>query len=210
MALPMVHFMAAWLWAQDKPELRENPDYYLGAISPDAIHIRDGNDKSHKNEIHLNNWRYPDPDRVFQYWLAHRSPFDIGYGIHVLLDGQWAVAFRRNFPEMLLPDGRPDTNIYYNDTIITDFYLYHHSPLTPFFFDMLRRGTAPADHPLLRLHEFEGWRADTFAFYDRPCPRNDPVRFITPEYVHAFLHDCQPLMTQTYEKAMQASSAPTP
>ena len=32
MALPMVHLMMAWKWAQDKPELRENPDYYLGAV----------------------------------------------------------------------------------------------------------------------------------------------------------------------------------
>ena len=61
MALPMVHLHAAWLWAQDKPELRDNPDYYLGSISPDAIHVRDGSDKSRKNAFHLNNWRSPDP-----------------------------------------------------------------------------------------------------------------------------------------------------
>ena len=52
MALPMVHLLAAWAWAQDKPELKNNPDFYLGTLSPDAIHIRDGNDKSRKNEIH--------------------------------------------------------------------------------------------------------------------------------------------------------------
>ncbi|MBQ3575080.1 MAG: hypothetical protein IJA26_05390, partial [Clostridia bacterium] len=111
MALPMVHLHAAWLWAQDKPELRENPDYYLGSISPDAIHVRDGSDKSRKNAFHLNNWRAPDPDSVLRYWIDHHTPFDIGYGIHVLLDGQWAAGFRRDFPEMLLPDGRPNIEI---------------------------------------------------------------------------------------------------
>ena len=112
MALPMVHLLMAWEWAQDKPELRENPDYYLGAVSPDAIHVRDHDDKSHKNEIHLNNWRTPDPDAVLRYWTEHNTPFDIGYGIHVLLDGQWATEFRARFPEMLLPNGKPDPDIY--------------------------------------------------------------------------------------------------
>lgn len=199
----MVHLLAAWAWAQDKPALRENPDYYLGAISPDAIHIRDGNDKSRKNEIHFNNWRTPDPDCVLEYWSAHHTPFDIGYGIHVLLDGQWAQGFRMRFPQMLLPDGRPDTNIYYNDTIITDFALYHESPHTPVLFDMLRRGRAPADHPQLRLHEFEGWREETLKFYDRPCPRSAPVRFITREYVLEFIDQCQELMTTTYERMLK-------
>lgn len=206
MALPMVHLLAAWAWAQDKPELRENPDYYLGAISPDAIHVRDGDDKSHKNEIHLNNWRYPDPDRVLAYWLERNAPFDIGYGIHVLLDGQWAVAFRKRFPEMLLPDGRPDTSIYYNDTVIADFSFYKESPLTPFFFDMIRRGKAPADHPQLRLHEFEAWRGDTLAFYDRPCPKSEPVRFITREYIQEFLQECQGMMTVTYERMLKMNA----
>ena len=206
MALPMVHLLAAWRWAQDKPELKTNPDYYLGAVSPDAIHIRDGNDKSRKNEIHLNNWRYPDPDSVLEYWLNRHTPFDLGYGIHVLLDGQWAVEFRRRFPEMLLPDGRLDTNIYYNDTIVTDFGLYRDCELTPFFMDMIQKGTAPADHPQLRLHEFEGWRDATLKFYQRECPMNNPVRFIGREYVFEFLDSCLNMMNTTYERMLNMNA----
>lgn len=200
MALPMVHLLAAWMWAQDKPELLKNPDYYLGAISPDAIHVRDGNDKSHKNEIHLNNWRYPDPDAVLRYWQSHSTPFDMGYGVHVLLDGQWAVEFRRRFPQMLLPNGKPDPDIYYTDTCITDFSLYADCEQTPFFMDMIRRGSAPADHPLLRQSEFEGWRQDTLEFYQRPCPKQGEVRYIDQTYVQSFLDHCTKLMTFTYER----------
>ena len=200
MALPMVHLHAAWLWAQDKPELKDNPDYYLGAISPDAIHVRDGRDKSHKNEIHLNNWRNPDPDRVLQYWICHHTPFDIGYGVHVLLDGQWAASFRRDFPEMILPGGKPDTDIYYNDTCIADFELFNRHPLTPKLIALAQRGNAPEDHPLLTKEEFDQWRADTFRFYDRPCPMNGPVRFINAEYIQRFLQSCGRLMDITYER----------
>ena len=200
MALPMVHLLAAWKWAQDKPELRNNPDYYLGTLSPDAIHIRDGNDKSHKNEIHLNNWRSPDPDRVFAYWRVHNAPFDIGYGVHLLIDGQWAQRFRSRLTGMLLPGGRPDPEIYYNDTIITDFRLYGESELTPFLMDMVGRGKAPENHPLLTKDEFDQWQLDVRKFYERDCPKSDPVRFVTMEYVEAFLDECNELIDQTYRR----------
>lgn len=206
MALPMVHLLAAWNWAQDKPELRNNPDYYLGAISPDAIHIRDGGDKSRKNEFHLNNWRSPDPESVLRYWIRHHTPFDIGYGIHVLLDGQWAAGFRRDFPQMLLPNGRPDPEIYYNDTCIADFHLYNSSPLAPFLIEMAGKGRAPEDHPLLTRYEFERWRDETLGFYRRECPRSNPVRYIDDGYVQRFLDTCGALMTTTYERMKQMNS----
>lgn len=203
MALPMVHLLAAWSWAQDKPELRDEPDYYLGAIAPDAIHVRDGNDKSHKNEVHLNNWRRPDPQRVLAYWLERRSAFDIGYGIHVLLDGQWASGFRRDFPQMLLPDGKPDTKRYYNDTLATDFGLHRESPLTAPLFDLVRRGEAPADHPMLTKYEFEQWRRDTFAFYRQECPAKEPAHYLDREYTLAFLQRCGQLFSEVYRQAIE-------
>lgn len=203
MALPMVHLLAAWEWAQDKPELRENPDYYLGAISPDAIHIRDGDDKSRKDEFHLYNWRRPAPNEVLRYWMEHDTPFDLGYGIHVLLDGQWAVGFRSRFPQMLLPNGKPDPQIYYNDTCITDFELYRKSPLTSHLMDLVKRGRAPEDHPLLTRREFELWRKDTLHFYDRECPMRNPVRYIDREYVENFLKDCTELMTETWNRRLK-------
>ena len=202
MALPMVHLLAAWNWAQDKPELRENPDYYLGAISPDAIHIRDRDDKSHKNFVHYNNWRTPDPDAVLGYWRERFTPFDIGYGIHVLLDGQWAVDFRRCFPQILLPSGKPDPKIYYNDTCDTDFRLHRESPLTPRLMDLVRRGRAPEDHPMLTKGEFDAWRDMTLHFYDRPCPAEAPARWLNMDYTRNFLGKCLGLMTTTYERRL--------
>lgn len=202
MALPMVHLLAAWLWAQDKPELKDNPDYYLGSISPDAIHIRDGNDKSHKNEIHMNNWRSPDPDRVLSYWKRHHTPFDIGYGIHVLLDGEWAQRFRERLKGMMLPDGRPNPEIYYNDTVVTDFELNASSPLTKKLMDFVRRGEAPENHPLLTKNEFEKWRVEILEFYKRSCPKNGEVLFVTREYVNDFLQDCKAMFDKTYRRFM--------
>lgn len=200
MALPMVHLLAAYAWAQDKPALFRCPEFYLGTISPDAIHIRDGNDKSRKNEFHLNNWRTPDPDAVLDYWRENASPFDIGYGIHVLLDGHWAVGFRRDFPEMLLPSGKPDPQIYYNDTFTSDYRMYHESPHTPFFVEMLKTAQAPAKHPLLTAEEIDAWRKWTLRFYYEKKPSGDPVRYITSGYVERFLKTIPDVFTEIYER----------
>lgn len=197
MALPMVHLLAAQAWAQDKAELRENPDYYLGAISPDAIHIRDHDDKSHKDAIHLNNWRSPHPDEVVAYWRAHPTPFDIGYGIHVLTDAQWVPRYQALLPQIVLPDGKVNVEIYYNDTFVTDFLLYRELDGARLF-DLVERGRAPEDHPLLTHYELDEWRKTTVASYRGECPKRDPVRYIDRAYVEAFLKDCRELFDKTY------------
>ena len=202
MALPMVHLLIARKWAQDKPELKNNPDYYLGAVSPDAIHVRDGDDKSRKNEIHLNNWRRPDPDSVVQYWKGHFSAFDIGYGVHVLTDGQWAERFRADLPGILLPNGKPDPELYYNDTCVSDFELYAESEHTSFLMDMVGKGTPPQNHPLLTEYEFAQWQKATLGFYHRPCPMNNPVKYIDRAYIEGFIEACTALLDTTYERVL--------
>ena len=44
MALTMVHLLVADRWAAEHPAYMDSPEYYLGAVSPDAIHIRDKDD----------------------------------------------------------------------------------------------------------------------------------------------------------------------
>ena len=207
MALPMMHLLTAYDFAQDKPELAECPEYYLGAVSPDAIHIRDGDDKSRKNAFHLNNWRTPDPDAVLEYWKTNRTPFDIGYGVHVLLDGNWATAFRRDFPDMLLQGGKPDAEIYYNDTFTNDYQLYHESPLTPFFIEMLKTAVPPKTHPLLTAEEIGAWRDWTLEFYIVKEPSGRPVRFITMDYAKRFMEQCPRIYAEIYQQIRKDEDA---
>lgn len=198
MALTMVHLLVAERWAEAHPAYYEDPGFYLGAISPDAIHIRDGDDKSHKNEIHLNNWMSPHPEDVAAYWQEHRSPFDVGYGVHVLTDGQWVPRFRQRLPGMILPSGLLDTNIYYNDTFVTDFELLRRMPRAEQILKWIEAAPAPADHPLLTQYELDEWRKAILEAYRGECPRHDPVRFIDVEYVRAFVRDGIELIERTY------------
>lgn len=197
MALLMVHLLAARRWAEGHAEYVDCPEFYLGAISPDAIHVRDHDDKSHKNEIHLNNWFCPHPDEVIAYWREHHAPFDIGYGIHVLTDAQWVPRYRARLPQILLPDGKVNVQIYYNDTFVTDFQLYRDQGGARLF-DLVERGQAPQDHPLLTHYELDEWRKMMVASYRGECPKHGPARYIDRAYVESFLSDCQELFEETY------------
>lgn len=199
MALQMVHLLVARQWAQAHDAYKDCPEFYLGAISPDAIHIRDGNDKSRKDEFHLYNWREPHVENVLEYWREHHSPFDIGYGVHVLTDAQWVPRFRQRLPQLMNAEGRLDTSTYYNDTYVTDFELYRECGGCELF-DRIERACAPENHPLLTQAEFDAWRQDMLNMYRGKCPKNDPVKYITRAYVEAFVEDAQEMLREVYDR----------
>lgn len=199
MALQMVHLLIAREWAQAHDEYRDCPEYYLGAISPDAIHIRDGNDKSRKDEFHLYNWKEPHVENVIEYWREHHSPFDIGFGIHVLTDAQWVPRYRSRVPQLVYPDGKIDIATYYNDTYVTDFELYRERGGKELF-DLIERGRAPTDHPLLMQSEFEQWKQDMLICYRGQCPKKDPVKYLDRAYVEDFAKDAQNMLNEVYDR----------
>ena len=201
MALTMVHMLVADLWAQGHPEYLESPEFYLGAMSPDAMHMRFHGDKSRKDEFHLYNWQSLHREPVLAYWRAHRTPFDVGYGVHVLTDCQWVPRYKATFPGIFLPNGRLNIEIYYNDTFVTDFALLRTTPRLRQILDMLEAAKAPDDHPLLTAAEFDGWRRLMLDAYRGECPRHDPVQFVTERYVRAFAADSIPLIEEIYRES---------
>lgn len=200
MALTMVHLLAADRWARGHEEYLQDPGFFYGAISPDAIHVRDGNDKSHKNEIHLMNWNSPHPEEVLAYWERHAAPFDIGYGVHVLTDGQWVPRFKARLPGMMRPDGKLNTDIYYNDTFVTDFRLYHANPRLGEVLRLIEIADTPDDHPLLTAYELSRWRTMILDTYRGECPAHEHVRFVDEEYVMSFVDDCIGLIDDVFGK----------
>jgi len=201
MALTMVHLLVADLWARRHPEYLDSPEYYLGAVSPDAMHIRFHDDKSRKDEFHLYNWRSLHREPVLAYWHDHMTPFDVGFGVHVLTDCQWVPRYCETFPGIFLPDGKLDTVIYYNDTFVTDFALYRGTPRLKAILDMLEIAKAPEDHPLLKAEELDEWRRMILEMYRGECPRHDPVKFITEDYVRAFADDSLALIDELFNEA---------
>lgn len=201
MALTMVHLLAAEKWARGHAQYLDCPEFYLGAISPDAIHVRDHDDKSHKDEIHLYNWRSPHPEPVIEYWRAHAEPFDIGYGVHVLTDAQWVPRYVKRLPGLFRPNGGLNIGVYYNDCFQTDFALYRESERLRALMDMAEAARVPEDHPLLTREELDQWRHDIGAAYKRECPYHDPVKNIDLAYVRAFVEDSTGLIDEVFARA---------
>jgi len=201
MALLMVHLLVADRWAAGHPEYRQCPEFYYGAISPDAIHIRDGDDKSRKDEIHLFNWRSPRPDNVLAYWRERFSPFDVGYGVHVLTDAQWVPRYVKRLPGLFHPDGQLNTGLYYNDTFVTDFRLYDKTPRLEAILKLIEAADTPAGHPLLTEYEFSQWRKVMLEAYRGECPRNDEPKLIDEAYVLEFVEDSIALIDEVFAKA---------
>ena len=140
---------------------------------------------------------------MIAYWRERSEPFDIGYGVHVLTDGQWVPRYKEKLPGILRPDGLLNTDIYYNDTFVTDFRLLRAQPRLQRLLDMVAAAETPREHPLLEGYMFRQWRADLLEAYRGECPRHDPVRFIDDVYVNAFVKDAIPLIEKTYQKLMK-------
>ena len=192
MALSMVHLLAARRFARERKSIFNCPEYYLGAIAPDAMHVRFKDDKSRKNEFHLGNWTEPNDDQVFAYWKGHSSAFDLGYGVHVMTDARWIPRIKRSFPDLVNERGAVSPMPYYADVYQTDYALFEKSPERPEIFRLLASTHAPKDHPLLTAAEIETWRDMQLRFYDAPCPYSEPVRHIDVPYIFDFLNDLLP------------------
>lgn len=201
MALTMVHLLVADRWARGHRQYADSPEFFLGAISPDAIHVRFHDDKSRKDEFHLYNWQSPHREPVVAYWREHRTPFDVGYGVHVLTDCQWVPRYKTRLPELIKPNGEPDIPRYYNDTFVTDFALYHGVPRLREILSMLEGAVAPSDHPLLTAYEFNEWRRLMVEAYAGECPKHDPVRYIDEAYVKLFVEDSIALIDDIFAEA---------
>lgn len=201
MALTMVHLLVAEKWAQAHPEMHACPEFYLGSISPDAIHVRYKSDKSRKNEFHLNNWVTPNPEDVIAYWKDYKTPFDIGYGVHVLTDAQWVPRCKTRLKDMYFENGLLNTDIYYNDTFVTDFALHGCTPWAKKVFGMMACAVPSNNHPYLTEEEFDIWRSDIIKTYEGKCPMNKPVKFVTESYVMDFVKDSIAFIEETYRRA---------
>ena len=199
MALPIVHLLTARRFAQDKPELAACPEYYLGAVAPDGIAVRDGNDKSRKGEIHLGNWNAFQPERVLAYWAERSAPFDIGWGVHVLTDAAWRPA--KDIPQLLDEGGRLRVKIYYNDCGLADFSLLARLPEAAQALDLAGRAAAPQDHPLLTGSELAAWRDFLTEFYAKPMPWAPPARYIDEAYILAFIERVQDTIKEIYRRS---------
>ena len=139
MPLQMVHLAVAREYvkaAANAADLMDCPEFYLGIISPDAIHVRPGTGKNDKRITHLyaegDLWRANVVDFIKKNKAEAYYAFILGYGIHILTDIIWRCATQGSSRNMSkIRANQDETWAYYNDTDQLDFLLYHEMAWRP-------------------------------------------------------------------------------
>jgi len=187
MPLPMVHLAVA----DRLTFLIEETDqaaFFLGAISPDAVHMRIGYRREDKNASHL----YPNGDKE-QPWagaLAHTqtnlskgTAFAVGYGIHLMTDALWGKTVYQSFRQAYRADESPrqdETMAYYNDTDKLDFELHQNLACTKPIWCLLENARAVGMAGLVSSEEVDAWRTRTLHWYDGgESQHQNPVRYLS-------------------------------
>lgn len=198
MPLPMVHLAVAREYAKDKPELLHSPEFYLGSIAPDAIHMRKNSGKEDKDVTHLGKAMEGRFERIreFHAQLASKkgmSPFILGYCLHLLTDHYWDVMVyavqRPKFNEAEIPH-EERRGLYYNDVDQLDFVLFKNLPYRADVWELLERAQSSDMPDLLTAAEIEAWKQRTLHWYDSgESKHKGPIRFLKEAQLLEFIDD---------------------
>lgn len=188
MAYPALHLLVA-AQAAAASALGSDGVYLLGAIAPDAIHARHGTGTSRgKRETHLHA-RGDGIAETEAYLAAYgRTPFHLGYAVHVLTDRLWAGFYVPAYPALMLPDGHTNPVVYAPDAEWIDRALAYEDLRRTGILALLEEAVPPDDHPLLTADEIGRWRDRYIRIYhavDR-MPEGAPVHMKLPQ-VKAFM-----------------------
>jgi hypothetical protein len=195
MPLPMVHLAVAMhLYRQE--ENTPSPDFLLGSIAPDAIHMRPNAGRDDKRRVHLSEAHDPHHERARSLLAGYRSDestalgFAEGYAAHLLTDYLWVEtvidSFRRSIPPGL--SDQEERSLYYLETDQIDFCLYHRMPWRAEVWSKLAAAQPRDFSPLLTAEEIGQWRDRTLVWFEelKQEPMIEPV-YITYADVEAFI-----------------------
>lgn len=211
MPLPMVHLAIA-IEMCSLHNTAPTPNFLLGHISPDAIHMRAGSNRTDKARTHLldaadgamSMQEYQ--QHVYHQLLdQHHKPdaraFAEGYAAHILTDWLWrqmlAASYSHRVPTTLTREER--RRLYYQQTDQIDIYLYQRMAWRPQAWAQLAASTPHDFQDLLTATEITQWRARTLVWYDKPenNPNIEP-RYISYEHVLDFIADTAANLTAQF------------
>jgi hypothetical protein len=206
MPLPMVHLAIAVRLVVGK-SVASRPEFYLGSLAPDAIHMRDGTDRADKLRTHLRvQWNPPDPTDIHALLVSYQHcpeplpSFTMGYAAHLLADRLWKTTILA-WLEQVTPelDRTARDKLYYLETDQVDFNLYRRMEWREDVWRQLAQATAPDLSPLLSADEISRWRDHTLHWFGELMqdPNIEP-QYITDHLVDDFIEQAVRQVDQTF------------
>ena len=201
----MVHLSVAKKIIDAGFNINKLSQFYLGAIAPDAIHMRKNNDRFDKNDTHLiprgKKLADVDNDEHFNFMMdfisnnKNRADFDLlwGYGIHILTDMYWKCVYL-NFVENYKKDTAPiqdERLAYYNDTDILDQMLFNECSWKNDVWQHLQSAAYSDFLNLLSAQEIKLWNERTLHWFDSgESQHKNPIKYIAKSDIEDFIASC--------------------
>ncbi|MDF2543731.1 MAG: hypothetical protein K0S47_3449 [Herbinix sp.] len=207
MPLPMVHLATAREYANETTDLLNCPEFYLGSISPDAIHMRQNILSSDKGVTHLfaegDLWKENVTGFIKQNKSKPNYNFILGYGIHILTDIIWNETLYRKFQHEYEKDATPLEDIrlaYYNDTDKLDFELYRIFDWRKDVWKLLERTQLFGVEGILSTDEINAWNNRTLHWFDHGVSlHKNPIRYISVEDLLEFIQNANKTIKRVLE-----------
>jgi len=188
MPLPTIHLLVAEEVAH-RTGMGLSGRCLLGAIAPDAIHMRKDMTPEDKHYTHLRSdgWRKSWPEAKQMLANCHRDPFATGYALHVMTDFLWINgpwrAFTRSIPEDMSKD--EIKKIYYRDMNHIDNWLFRQAGSRRLW-DALLKATPTTLPQYVSLGEVSAWRRDRYGRL-LDAHRSQPAGYITLDIARRFI-----------------------
>ena len=194
MPLPMVHLSTA-VKISILQGLK-SPEFYLGSISPDAVHmrtgfVRDDKPRSHCNARMLTSINELDSLCVMiKNSVCKEREFLLGYLIHILTDLFWEDTILKTYGERYAADATPIQDkrmAYYNDTDQLDFAFYEKENWRSEIWEMLAQTKDFAVENAVNKDEVAAWKYRTLNWYNSgKSQHTNPIKYITYEDLDNF------------------------
>lgn len=188
MPLPMVHLAVA-VKLKDRLRITDEGAFYLGAIAPDGIHMREGATPEDKIKSHMGMRGTRYENEMNAKILLGQGDFLAGYAVHLVTDMYWHQevfnAFYQKFKARF-----PDENhrsAYYNDCDRIDLQLYREEPWVAEVYAALSRAHGEDAMDLLTAEEVEKWRLRQLHWFEQDFSHLKPAEYITRAQIDAYI-----------------------
>jgi len=201
----MVHLYIAKKLADMGLPMKHSAQFYLGSISPDAIHMRPNSDRPMKNNTHLipegQKFGTVDEkeftDHITGFINANKNSvnndFLLGYGTHTLTDMYWSKLVYNPFKEKYRMDKSPvqeERPAYYNDTDVIDLMLFDECSWKDEVWQLLQNAACSDFLDILSAAEIKSWNERTLSWYGiNKDKQHYPVKYITKPEADNFIRD---------------------
>ena len=210
MALPMIHLITAEKILHTHDEPIENPGaYYLGALAPDAVHMRAQYvfDYKKASHLHQHSTDIANAGVIQAFFQKNRTPansdFLFGYCVHILTDMYWFEQNFQVFLERYAKDDDPLQNeqwAYYNDSDRLDFEMFRSYPKREEIWSLLEKVNGVDIQDLVTADEIDRWKARTLHWYDQgESLHKNPTRYLSVDELLEFTEQAARVIASLFQ-----------